>query len=114
MKALPRHGREENLNLQEDKAAKACNSLRAAFTYWALLSRLPAARRARDGCFLPGSRELAGPTLVLLRHKQLYLLILRSLRQQASRRTRPGIGAGGLMVRDGADALPHHEGLPTQ
>jgi hypothetical protein len=28
MKVLPRHGQEENLNLQEDKAVKACNSLR--------------------------------------------------------------------------------------
>jgi hypothetical protein len=28
MKVLPRHGQEENLNLQEDKAAKACNRLR--------------------------------------------------------------------------------------
>src|SRR5258707_5339027 len=32
--------------------------------------------------------------LVLLRHDQLYPLILRSLRQQASRRKRPGTGAG--------------------
>jgi hypothetical protein len=28
MKVLPRHGREENLNLPEDKAVNACNSLR--------------------------------------------------------------------------------------
>jgi hypothetical protein len=33
--------------------------------------------------------------LILLRHNQLYLRILRSLHQQASRRTRPEIGARG-------------------
>ena len=45
----------------------------------------------------------------LVRHKRLYPLILRSLRQQASRRTRPGNRYRGLMVRDGAGAPPHHE-----
>jgi len=56
--------------------------------------------------------------LVLLRHNRLYPLILRSLRQQASRRRRAQ--GRGLMVllamrkassRDGADAPPHHDGI---
>jgi hypothetical protein len=60
------------------------------------------------------SRQPAPPKFHSARTEAALSLIQRSLRQRASRRMRPGIGTGGLMVRDGAEAPPHHEELLTQ
>ncbi len=53
-------------------------------------------------------RRAAVAARAALRHKRLYPLTLRSLREQASRRMRP---LSGLTVRDGPDAPPHHGGF---
>ena len=50
----------------------------------------------------------------LLRHNQLYPLILRSVAKRCVSKDEARNGHQGLMVRDGANAPPHHEELLTQ
>ena len=48
----------------------------------------------------------------ILRHNQLYPLILRSVAKRCVSKDEARNRHRGLMVRDGANAPPHHEELP--